>query len=215
MRKLAVFISLITLVGIAYGQNEKGRDDSSGDFELGLRSTASIFSQSGYPGTGVGGQFRLRIADRLNTEWFADYITTDLEGLGKRVDGHVGWAVMFYPMNTLNEPLSPYIMAGHCFDYTKVTPSNPYNVAGKDLSEEKWSSAVHVGLGNHFRLTRTVDLSLSALYMTHLGKDIHTEVEEEEGQKILHVEPQNDGAVLEGHVLITASINVKVADLWK
>ena len=35
----------------------------------------SAFSDDGYTGMGVGGQFRLKLGSRLNSDWFADYIS--------------------------------------------------------------------------------------------------------------------------------------------
>ena len=94
--------------------------NGAGDFSLGIRSTTSFFdnTNSGLPGIGTGGDFRIRLSDRVNTDWFADYIMSTTNYL-KRNDFHIGWSVMFYPFNYANKGFKPYVLAGHCFDYSQ------------------------------------------------------------------------------------------------
>lgn len=192
-----------------------GKDETAGGIlQFGMRSTGSFFGSNGYTGLGFGGQFRLMLAKRLNSEWFADYINTNLGGLGKRNDGHIGWSVMFYPFNTQEKILHPYLLAGHCFDYTKVTP---FNTAYFDRSSEarsRWSSAAQAGIGTHLQLNKRTDITLSVQYMIHLGNDIHTHVHEHNGVKELYIDEHGHNLTLEGHLLFTLSCNIKIADLW-
>jgi len=161
-----------------------------GNIELGLRTTSSVFGHDGYSGLGVGGQTRVQITDYLNTEWFADYP----KKMGKFI---------------------PYIIAGHCFDYAKVTPfSTPY----LDRSHEeltRWSSAVQMGLGSHYYFNDKFNLTFSAQYMMHLGKHLEYELLKTETGYYLetdHDEHANER--LESHVLFTVSLNYKIVDLW-
>src|SRR6478735_6549663 len=95
MKTKSILIALIVFASLQVsGQYTR----KSGSFELGMRNTLSLFGNTGTFGYGTGGHFRLMLAKNLNTEWFADYITTDLYNMGKRVDGHIGWSVMFYMM---------------------------------------------------------------------------------------------------------------------
>jgi len=50
---------------------------------------------------GTGWQLRYRISERLNTEWFADWVTSDIGGLGKRFDMHIGESMMIYPFKNV------------------------------------------------------------------------------------------------------------------
>lgn len=187
-------------------------DTYAGEFQLGLRSTASLFGSDGYFGSGVGGQFRIGLGSRINTEWFADLITSNLGNAGRRTDGHIGWSVMFYLKKERTMGFNPYILAGHCFDYTKITAfSSPYSNLEEE-SGERWSSAVQMGAGTHYRLTPRFDVSLSAQYMLHLGNDIHAHVETD-SYPTLEIE-EHEGAGLEGHLLVTFSVNYKIGDLW-
>lgn len=187
-------------------------DTYAGEFQLGLRSTASLFGSDGYFGTGVGGQFRIGLGSRINTEWFADLITSNLGNAGRRTDGHIGWSVMFYLKKERTMRFNPYILAGHCFDYTKITAfSSPYSNLEEE-SGERWSSAVQMGAGTHCRLTPRFDVSLSAQYMLHLGNDIHAHVETD-SYPTLEIE-EHEGAGLEGHLLVTFSVNYKIGNLW-
>lgn len=195
-----------------------------GTLMLGMRTTTSLFSDAGYPGMGVGGQFRLRFTDKLNSDWFADYITTDIGGLGKRTDYHIGWSVLFYPFapesthrvsrgtysRLLTRKFVPYALAGHCFDYTQVSNNDllyPHSV-------ERWSSAIQAGAGVHWMLTKTFDASFTSQYMMHLGSDVESEITKDLTGKDVLVITKHDGLSLEGHLLLTLSLNVRVGDLW-
>lgn len=193
---------------------EKPKYLEQGQLSAGLRTTTSVFGHDPVPGLGVGGQFRLQILDYINTEWFADYITMDLKGAGTRNNTHIGWSVMFYPKQ-LNR-FVPYVIAGHCFDYANVTPlSTPYD----DRSNEtisRWSSAVQAGLGTHYFLTDRFNLTFSAQYMMHLGNHLEYELEETTNGWYLDTTPStpDNDARLEGHILLTFSLNYRIADFW-
>ncbi len=215
MKKVLLCLFLINPCLLSAQKLTPTKNDG-GFLQLGMRSTISAFGSNGYIGTGVGGQLRLKLANKLNTEWFTDYITTDIGGLGNRVDAHIGWSVMFYPFKDYNEAkFTPYILAGHCFDFTKIsTNSNPeINLLKNNLS--RWSSAVQLGAGTHFHISPKADVSLAAQYMTHLGNDIHTEKAGINGESFLRIKEDNQKNLsLEGHLLFTVSLNIAITDLW-
>jgi opacity protein-like surface antigen len=182
----------------------------NGRLDLGLRTTASIFGTDNTSGLGVGGQFRLRLLKNVNTEWFADYIKSNMEDLGNRIDGHIGWSVMFLPFEP-GKKIEPYILAGHCFDYTKVSIYESALYAAD--SKSRWSSAVQTGIGANFNFSERINFALSAQYMLHLGKDIHTHIHMEENVRVLHFK-DHDHSAFEGHIFLTLSMNIKIADLW-
>lgn len=185
-----------------------------GVLQVGLRSTVSAFSHDGAAGFGTGGQFRLRFTKKVNSEWFIDYLSTNLGGLGKRADAHIGWSIVFYPFEgLLQSKFTPYIIAGHCFDYTRVTPFNTITELHSDESQKRWSSATQAGLGVHWNLSEKFNISLSSQYMIHLGNNIHTHVTENNGVKSLEVIPER-GASMDGHLLTTLSLNIRLFDLW-
>ncbi len=213
------FISLFFLTllssSFSFSQEGSGPNNESGKLQLGLRSTVSTFSDAGANGMGAGGQFRLKLGSRLNTDWFADYITTDISGIAKRTDYHIGWSVLYYPFNNdiRKGKFTPYILAGHCFDWTAVK-KNGNIYATYNVPQKRFSSAVQSGVGAHYNLADNFDVSLTAQYMLHLGKDINTHVFQNEitGQKDIMITKEEIG--LEGHLLINLSLNVYVADLW-
>ena len=183
-----------------WGQNQ------SGTFQLGVRSTVSLFndSETSNFGKGIGGQFRLQLADRINTDWFFDYLSSDIGSLANRTDYHIGWSVLFYPYLKEKQTIKPYILAGHCFDYSYMAEN-----INKSNFSERWSSAIQAGIGSHLQLSPRMDLSLTTQYMIHLGNHIHPMTT---FNSVSFIEEK--GASLEGHLLITVGVNYKIADLW-
>lgn len=182
------------------------KNHSGGLLSVGVRSTLSAFndSKTNNFGKGIGGQFRIQLSERVNTDWFFDYLTSDIGTVANRTDYHIGWSVLFYPYLKENQIFKPYVLAGHCFDYSYMVDNNAqYN------SAERWSSAVQAGIGTHVNLTKRMDLSLTSQYMIHLGN---------------HIDPviyaggvtfENEtGFSLEGHLLITVGLTYKLIDLW-
>jgi len=209
MRKLPTLLAMVLLPAGLLAQSELNvKNSHAGLLSLGMRSTVSTFSHGSWSelGTGAGGQIRLQLHDMVNTEWFADYMTTNLKGVGNRGDAHVGVSAMFYPLKDkgFKRLMKPYIAVGYCFDYTNVTDNrDPSN------GLERWSSAIQGGIGNHFNLTEHFDITLKAQYMFHLGDHVEAHVHDEN----IHVH-EHGGLSLEGHLLFTVSLNYKIADLW-
>ncbi len=194
----------------AQGTNNSSLFHSAGVVSTGVRSTLSLFSTDGpNPGLGTGGHLRLQLAPRVNTEWFLDYILIHVRPGVRSLYYHIGWSVFYYLVKPRRHPLpyfQPYILAGHCFDYNrKSLIANPENYA------DRWGSAVQAGIGTHWILSTRADLSLTTQYMLHLTREIRAI-------------PQPDGSVrfassphsfLEGHWLITVSVNYRLFRLWK
>lgn len=199
MKKAAVILFLFFLTIPSLAQN------AAGNFSLGARSTFNFFNEgaSNEVGLGTGGQFRIRLSDRVNTEWYADFIQTNIQDQANRTDYHIGWSVFYYLRKNQPQIIQPFVEAGHCFDYTNVRRYSDSE------SLERWSAAVQMGGGTHFNLSDKFDFTLKAQYMIHIGAEIHTHLEDD----ILHLE-EKMGTDLEGHLLVTASVNYKIAKLW-
>lgn len=119
------------------------QSSDNGMFSLGVRTTHNSFSHDGN-GIGTGGHFRIQLSERINTEWFADYISAGDELIRSNYV-HIGWSVIYYPFHIIRIPkffqrtpralemreapyanlryskyaLQPFVSAGHCFDYNK------------------------------------------------------------------------------------------------
>lgn len=205
-----IILAGILLLSAVRGNAQKTEDagKAAGRFSLGTRTTASLFNgdDGASPGIGLGGQFRIQFGKKLNSEWFADFITSSIDNMASRNDYHIGWSLMFYPGATtdFSRLLQPYILAGHCFDYTHVEADNNAVNFGDRLS-----MAMQAGAGTHFNVSERFDFSLSAQYMLHLGKDIHTTIT---GNDV--VITKTSSSKPEGHLLTTLSINYKVTNLW-
>ena len=215
MKKIISLCSFLSAFYSLQAQDAPDLSKESGKLMLGMRTTTSAFSDDGANGMGAGGQFRIKFGSRLNSDWFLDYITTDIGGLAKRTDYHIGWSVLYYPLNNdiRKGKLTPYILAGHCFDWTDVK-KNGGIYSTHNAPQKRFSSAVQSGLGAHYNLADNVDVSLTAQYMLHMGEDIETYVFDNEitGQKDILITKEDVG--LEGHLLINLSLNVYIVDLW-
>lgn len=206
MNKLLLVVATGLISGQLFAQPMNYKGSPGGTFSLGQRTTVSAFNvghaDGERPAIGIGGQFRLRLSDHINTEWFADYLPAT-NNFTRRSDYHIGWSVMYYPLGK-ESFLQPYVLAGHCFDYTRHV-----DLSNRSNSIDRWSSAVQAGLGTHFNLTERLDLSLSSQYMIHLGTEVHSHVLND---KVYFDE--HKGGSLEGHLLFTLSLNYKIVDLW-
>lgn len=193
------------LVCFVVTSQEAVKEIGAGEFALGLRSTTSFFdnTNNGKPGIGTGGNFRIRLADRVNTDWFADYIMSTTDVL-KRNDFHIGWSVMYYPFSYENKGFKPYVLAGHCFDYTQLVDLTNFT-----YKADRWSSAIQGGIGTHYYFTERFDMTLQTQYMMHLGTHLHSEVHD--GALDFHTEK---GALSEGHLLVTVGFNYTLGKLW-
>ena len=197
--------------------NAQSKNDSttpSGQISLGMRNTISAFTDAQSVGMGVGGEWMLRLSRAINTEWFADYIATDIQGMGYRHDAHIGWSVLFY---FSQHPLTPkkittYFLAGNCFDYTNVVSEWP-----GVQSAERWSFAIPFGFGIHYSVTRHCYFSIVSQYMIHLGTDINTSIvtDDATGYRYMNITKVSGGGLsLEGHWLNSLTVNYQLGKLW-
>jgi hypothetical protein len=208
MKVMFVF-ALLMISHLLYGlEADKSpfKQQSSGLFSLGSRNAISLFSDDSGAGLGIGGQFRIQVNDRMNTEWFADYITSKYGQYTLRNDYHIGWSVLFYPGKEVyfNRLFQPYFIAGHCFDYSVVMEQS--NVSNR---AERKSMATQAGFGTHINFNPRFDCSMSAQYMLHFGKEIETKISSD----AIVFEEHRHG-LPHGHLLATISFNYKFGKLW-
>jgi hypothetical protein len=165
-----------------------------------------MFNEDNAIGKGIGGQFRMQFYDQLNTEWYFDYITSKNGSSTFRNDYHIGWSVMLYTKknNQFDRLLQPYLIVGHCFDYSKVTEQS-----AKNNFADRLSMATQAGIGTHFNISPKLDCSLSGQYMLHFGKDIETTIY---GDEVVFEKKNFSQA--DGHLLFTLSFNYKFFHLW-
>lgn len=203
--KALLFIFLLG-TGAVYGQGLNVKNNRGGLVSLGVRTTYSAFNdhEDESNGMGLGGQFRIQFADRVNSDWFFDYLRSDIGNYASRTDYHIGWSVLYYPLKNPTPLFQPYILAGHCFDYTQLMDNRNHS-----NQMQRWSSAVQGGVGVHVNLSARLDLSFVGQYMLHLGNDIGAHFENNEVE--FHSE---SGTSMEGHMLFHVGINYKILDLW-
>lgn len=221
--KSILFYSVF-IINASFSISAQTEIDSKGAFSLGARSTLGFFNEGDAISSGVGGQIRLQMSDAINTEWYLDYMSSTADKFG-RLDYHIGWSVFYYylPSNrSFDKTFQPFIEGGHCFDYTQVSAFGKYTASGQVESNDRWSSAVQLGTGTHINLTDRFDFTAKVQYMYHLGSDIHIFSSKDEHthgnstttEEYIGVE-EHEGRDLEGHLLVTFSVNYKFADVWK
>lgn len=201
-------ILFLLLPFIVFAQEIPLKKNSSGIFSLGVRNTVSMFNdgESDNRGLGAGGQFRVQLAERVNTDWFFDYINGNISDFASRDDYHIGWSVLYYVLNPeKTKKVKPYLLAGHCFDYSRQR-AIVYPIS----SSKRWSSAVQGGIGSHINLTPRFDLSGTLQYMLHIGTSIHAN---KDTYGVVYFTKEK-GLSSEGHLLLTFSLNYKIVDLW-
>jgi hypothetical protein len=201
LKKCLLLAALLPATSSLFAQN----GNPVGTISIGTRNTVSVFSDDGALGKGIGGQTRVRLGKKLNSEWFPDYITSKKTDT-YRNDYHIGWSLMFYPGRDAcdDRVIQPYLLAGHCFDKSKVSAKSDQSISASRLS-----MAMQAGLGSHFNITSRFDISVSGQYMLHFGKDIEVRNDEETG---LVIQKANYSTV-DGHMLFTVSINFKILNL--
>jgi hypothetical protein len=191
-----------------FGKKDHARTyQSPGMVSLGTRNTFSMFNDDKAIGKGIGGQYRIQLTRKLGSEWFLDYISSKNGTITFRNDYHIGWSVMYYPLpdNGKDRIIQPYILAGHCFDYSRVMEQkNRSNYAAR------WSMAAQTGLGTHINITDRLDCSVSGQYMLHFGKDIETSIDD---KSTVMIEKKNTSTP-DGHLLLSVGFNYKFFHLW-
>ena len=92
--KKTITVIAILLAAIPAYQSQK-KMDLGRWLSIGGRSTLNLFDHDGV-GLGTGGQVRIRFSERVNTDWFADYILISNAKNIRSEYYHVGWSVMYY-----------------------------------------------------------------------------------------------------------------------
>lgn len=203
---LKLFLSLSLTIGsmfFVYAQGE--RSPEAGRFSLGVRTSMGLVYENDWSkmSFGNGGQIRLKLGERVNTEWFADFLQGDLGDIAKRTDVHIGWSVMYYPIKS-SEKIQPFVLAGHCFEFLKIEENGD---ASNHIHRK--SASVQAGIGSHWHLSKNLDFSATTQYMMHFGTNI---LVNDTTNPITF--SKESGISLQDHVLVNFSLNYCIADLW-
>lgn len=188
------------------------KDKQSGNFSLGTRAAFSAFSHGDNElGYGAGSHFRIQLTERVNTEWFMDIISGNIDNKAQRMDYHIGWSVMYYVIDPqeFNRKVTPFVVAGHCFDYTRLSVNTGFASVSSAARKARFNSAVQAGGGFHYNITPRFDLSPALQYMMHFGKGLSTDMQENSVTIETHKH-----AWWEGHLLVNISVSYKFIKLW-
>ncbi|MCS6917920.1 MAG: hypothetical protein RMK52_06455 [Chitinophagales bacterium] len=177
-----------------------------GVFGVGIRTAAglSISDSALRVSEGGGVQARLMVLQRLNTEWYAEWLRGGFSDAAYRTDVHLGLNTLLYFQRRLQR-VAPFVLTGIAAD--ALTLHNRLTARHRTSS---WTTALQGGIGFHINLTWRSDLTVSAAYQHHLSHQAILQTEE----SILAQVPRS-GRTGDGHLLVTLSMNYKITDLWK
>ena len=214
MKKAFLIVGTLFFIANVQAQ-EKSNEllNSVGSLSMGTRNTISMFSAEGktYWGMSVGGQLRMRIHDKLNSDWFGDYVTTNVGNLAARTDFHGGVSMMPYTFGTPRIMKATfYPLAGFCIDYTRFNVTSGITQADEPRMLERYSFAIQLGGGMQIPLSQKFDFTTTAHYMLHSGSDVHMHINNQNVLLSLH-----KGFQLEGHFLFSFSVNYKLFNIWQ
>lgn len=202
MRRYSILVITLFAAISAFSQSE--RQKFKPIVSIGTRNVISFFSSQGGIGKGVGGHLRIQMSNRINTEWFFDYVTSKNEPTAMN-EYHIGWSLMYYLKkdNDNTRVLKPYIMAGHCFDNIHV-----FEINNKVNKLSLVNMATTAGIGTHINITPRFDCSVTGQYMLDFGKEILKQTNED---KLTLV--KTDHTSVDGHPLIAISFNYKISKM--
>jgi hypothetical protein len=203
-KQIATFLFLVVAINCCAQELDfpKIKNNYSGLFSLGSRITLSSFNDDKSTNLGLGGDFKIQISERVTTNWFADYLPSG-NVITRKQDFHIGWSVMYFLAEN-NKRFQPYILAGHCFDFSRLSERIDVKNTNK-----RWSSAIQGGAGLQINCSNRVNLNLTCQLMGHLGKELEEDNSGPHPKYTLLKVNQ-----FEGHLLSTFGITYKIADLW-
>lgn len=203
---LSLIIGLIIFILVPKISNAQDRQLQAGRFGLGMRNTVNLWSENKMIGLGSGGQFKLAFSPKVNTEFFADYISSKGQYNSFRKDYHIGWAVQFALAKEGfgSRPIVPYLMAGQCFDLTRV------GILGGTKSPLVFSAAVQGGAGISAFVHPLMEFNFQLQYMMHMTQHVHLSFDE---NQVGSTEVEK-GASAEGHLLASLTYSVYFLRLW-
>ena len=88
-------LCFLSIAGAILAQPMNYKGAQGGTLSFGQRTTLSAFNHGNEASAlGIGGQFRIRLSERINTEWFFDYLPATNEfsqknGLPHRLECNV------------------------------------------------------------------------------------------------------------------------------
>jgi hypothetical protein len=103
-----------------------------------------------------------------------------------------------------SKAIVPYIMAGQCFDLTKV------GVQGRTETPLIFSAAVQGGAGISTFVHPALEFNLQLQYMMHMTQHVHLSFDE---NQVATTEVEK-GASAEGHLLGTLSFSIYFLRFW-
>lgn len=203
--------SILCMLGFLWAFSGAQAQDSdrtlqAGRFGFGVRNSVNYFTGNSSLGLGAGGQFKIAFSPKVNSEFFLDYISSNVHDYAWRKDYHIGWAVQFALGGEFGQGIRPYVMGGQCFDLTR---------AGIPFREEVgpvFSAAVQLGGGASYFISPNFEMNLQLQYMAHLTKEVEIIAPEEGVLPSVEIEK---GAHFDGHLLTTLSFNFYFLSLWK
>ncbi len=201
-----LLLLLLTLPYLLMAQKPmKVKYTKAGIFSLGMRLPFGFASSPGVLNVaqGLGIESRIQLGKHYNSEYYGDYLLSKFGDSAVRSTGHIGASFLLYPQDKLRR-VQPFVFVGPDANFEKIRQqTNAANAASR------WNFAAHAGLGMHLNVSWRSDITLSSAYMLHFGKKIDIQSLEDESVFL------TQGNGIDGHLLLTISMNFKIVGLWK
>ena len=213
--KITLIILVFTVIpSLLQAQTIKDSEiDNTGYLSMGARNSFGIFTTNGkyFVGTGAGGQFALQIAKNFNSQWFSDWIVSNIDNKAQRSDFHSGFSMMpeVISLRTGKTQIAIFPIGGFCIDYTKFSITTGNNYTFGPATVERYSFAAQVGAGLTIPISNKFDFTFDVHYMTHIGTDVDIKMDD-----IGVILVKDTGTNLEGHLFFAISMDYKLFRIW-
>lgn len=185
----------------------------SGNVKTGFRGTINPIIKNGSSWFSYGAQVSIKMAKRVNTEFFGDVYPSSVKWEAKRKDLRVGAIALYYPLHEIytGKFFTPYISVGTFATYTKLSATDYYK---KPQEASRWSFGMIAGMGMLMHLMPKLDVGYVTQYNAQFGSPFKYSTTTARNTETFPVKLPETRLNFEGQLLFCLSVNYTLGDLW-